>query len=91
MKILQRDDTEHGVDYVKLSDVQLALSDAQSSQCDWKEDDEGYWETSCRRFMCFEHAPPNEQGYKFCHSCGKPIKFIEHEQEPPFEDFGGME
>lgn len=62
-----------------------------SPQCDWKSDEDGYWETSCQRFMCFEYAPPNEQGYKFCHSCGKPINFIEYEPEPPFEDFGGME
>ena len=45
--------------------------------CAWKEDEDGNWYTACHQFMCFEHAPPNEQGYKFCHRCGNPINFIE--------------
>lgn len=54
-------------------------------QCDWKEDSDGNWDTSCKQCMCFEHAPPYEQGYKFCHHCGLSINFItftEEETEP---------
>ena len=50
------------------------MSDAP--HCDWKEDEDGYWNTSCNQCMVFEYAPPHEQGYKFCHHCGKPIDFI---------------
>ena len=46
-------------------------------RCDWKEDEDGNWYTACHQFMCFEHAPPNEQGYTFCHRCGHPISFVE--------------
>jgi len=52
--------------------------------CDWKEDEDGNWYTACHQFMCFEHAPPNEQGYKFCHRCGHPINFIEF--APPLDE-----
>lgn len=53
-------------------------------RCDWKEDEDGNWYTSCHQFMCFEHSPPNEQGYKFCHRCGRPINFIEF--APPLDE-----
>jgi hypothetical protein len=66
-------------------------SSGNRNPCDWKQDNDGNWDTSCKQCMCFDYAPPFDQGYKFCHHCGKPIKFIEHEPEPPFEDFGGME
>lgn len=55
--------------------------------CDWKEDEDGNWYTACHQFMCFEHAPPNEQGYKFCHRCGHPINFIEF--APPLDEQPG--
>lgn len=44
--------------------------------CDWKMDYDGNWDTSCKQCMCFEYAPPAQQGYKFCHHCGLPINFI---------------
>lgn len=50
------------------------MSDAP--HCDWKEDEDGNWDTSCERCMVFEYAPPHEQGYNFCHHCGKLIHFI---------------
>lgn len=52
--------------------------------CDWKEDEDGNWYTSCHQFMCFEHAPPNEHGYKFCHRCGHPTNFVEF--TPPLDE-----
>lgn len=47
-------------------------------QCEWKEDSDGNWDTSCKQCMCFEHAPPFEQGYIFCHHCGLTINFINY-------------
>jgi len=79
-------------DILPLTDKAEAPNSSGNHQpCDWKQDDDGNWDTSCNQCVCFEHAPPFEQGYKFCHHCGLTINFIEHEPEPPFEDFGGME
>lgn len=58
---------------------------ADVKQCEWKEDEDGNWSTSCDQIMVFEYAKPFEQGYKFCHHCGKPIKFIEY-TAPKMED-----
>ncbi len=58
---------------------------ADSEQCDWKEDEDGNWWTNCDQLMVFEYAKPSEQGYKFCHHCGKPIRFAEY-TEPQIED-----
>jgi hypothetical protein len=54
-----------------------------TKRCDWKQDSDGDWSTSCQRCMCFEYAPPNEQGYRFCHHCGHSINFIEYEDKEP--------
>ena len=40
--------------------------------CVWKYDDTmDVFETECGRTFCFEYAPPKDNGYKFCPSCGK--------------------
>ena len=52
------------------------LIDPATKDCDWRPDYDGNWDTSCGQCMCFEHAPPAMQGYKFCHHCGLPINFI---------------
>jgi len=44
--------------------------------CDWKQDEDGNWDTQCGKSMCFEFGSPNDYGYKFCPSCGHPINFI---------------
>jgi hypothetical protein len=49
--------------------------------CDWKQDDDGNWDTSCNQCVCFEHAPPFEQGYRFCHHCGATINFITYKHK----------
>lgn len=65
-------------EYDKLQDE---LNAAKVSRCDWKQDGEGNWDTSCKQCMCFEYGPPNEQGYKFCHHCGATINYIQHTEE----------
>ena len=57
-------------------ELERELNAAKAGRCDWKEDEDGNWNTSCNQCMVFEYAPPHEQGYKFCHHCGKPINFI---------------
>ena len=57
---------------------------AYSRRCDWNQDSEWNWDTSCKQYMYFEYAPPAEQGYKFCHHCGATIHFIKYiEEEQP--------
>jgi len=74
------DDTiglEPADDYIlrKLNDLKTAV------QCDWKQDIDGNWDTSCKQCMCFDYAPPYEQGYRFCHHCGARINFIRYKIE----------
>lgn len=61
-----------------LSAYESAKGEAMSEtpKCTWSQDEEGYWQTSCKQYMVFEYTPPFEQGYKYCHHCGKPIHFI---------------
>ena len=28
--------------------------------CDWKQDDDGNWDTACKQCLCFDYAPPFE-------------------------------
>lgn len=55
-------------------------NEVAAKRCDWKEDSDANWDTSCKQCMCFEHAPPSEQGYKFCHHCGSTINFIKYRE-----------
>jgi hypothetical protein len=56
--------------------LERELNAAKAGRCDWKEDEDGNWNTSCKQCMVFEYAPPHEQGYNFCHHCGKTICYI---------------
>ena len=53
----------------------------KEATCDWKQDIDGNWDTSCKQCICFEYAPPYEQGYQFCHHCGATINFIRYKIE----------
>ena len=47
--------------------------------CIWKLDDSydgDTWESSCGEVWSFIEGGPQENGVKFCHNCGKPVKFI---------------
>lgn len=56
--------------------LERELNAAKAGRCDWKEDEDGNWNTSCKQCMVFEYARPFESGYKFCHHCGKTISYI---------------
>ena len=52
---------------------------APSPRCEWREDNDGNWDTKCGECFCFEHSPPYEMRcYKFCPSCGKKIVFVKY-------------
>jgi len=61
--------------------LERELDATKAVRCDWKQDDEGNWDTSCKQCMSFDYAPPAVQGYKFCHHCGATINFIEFQIE----------
>jgi hypothetical protein len=48
--------------------------------CEWKEDDEGTWFTSCDNAFVFTDSGPTENGMKFCCYCGKPLKEVPYEE-----------
>jgi hypothetical protein len=46
-------------------------------ECLWKfvqDTDDGYWDTQCGHSHMFFSGRPEENDYKFCPYCGKPIK-----------------
>lgn len=48
--------------------------------CEWKLDDweEGeLWNTECGEVEQFMNGTPDENKYKYCPYCGKPIKVVE--------------
>lgn len=49
--------------------------------CDWQEDSEGIWETSCGEAWVCTEGTPTENNMKYCHSCGKHLK--EHRYAEP--------
>lgn len=49
--------------------------------CDWQEDSDGIWETSCGEAWVCTEGTPAENNMKYCHSCGKHLK--EHRYAEP--------
>jgi rRNA maturation endonuclease Nob1 len=45
-------------------------------RCDWLEDDDGNWETSCGECFYFEAGSPHDNKCMFCGFCGG--RLIEH-------------
>ena len=41
-----------------------------AAKCEWTQDDEGNWGTSCGGFNSFTSDDPIENNYKFCPYCG---------------------
>lgn len=74
----------HAAAAIKATEAEIKVmltASKEASRCDWKEDIDGNWDTSCKQCMSFEYDPPAKQGYKFCHHCGSTINFINFEIE----------
>jgi len=39
--------------------------------CDWQQEEDGQWETDCRKIFEFTVGGPSDNGFKFCPYCGK--------------------
>lgn len=52
------------------------LDAATVEECVWSPEDweSATWESKCGVTWCFEAGGPVENGMKFCHNCGKPLR-----------------
>lgn len=41
--------------------------------CEWRQDDDGSWDTDCENKFCIEEGTPEENGMRFCCYCGKKL------------------
>jgi hypothetical protein len=46
------------------------------AHCDWHEDEDGNWETSCHGVFLLSDGTPSQNKMAFCCYCGK--KLVEH-------------
>ncbi|MCR4300661.1 MAG: hypothetical protein NUV51_03550 [Sulfuricaulis sp.] len=46
---------------------------AKAKQCRWVEDDNGTYATGCRRYFQITEGTPEENHFRFCCYCGKPL------------------
>ena len=68
------------VHYVRLNDAieivkQGGVSDASDNVCEWKFEDEeaNLYLTGCQQRQLTFEGTPKENGYRYCHYCGKKI------------------
>lgn len=55
--------------------------EALRGTCEWKEDSDGNWDTSCGQTFCVEDGTPADNGYEFCQACGGGLKEIPYKEE----------
>jgi hypothetical protein len=48
-----------------------SLQRREDATCEWKEDEDGNWHTSCDEMFTFIDGKPRENYYKFCAHCGR--------------------
>lgn len=52
-----------------------------AGECEWKEDDEGNWDTTCGETFQFNDGTPCENNLKYCGYCGKPLEEVKFKEE----------
>ena len=63
---------------VRFSRINQQMENAQTEQCDWVYDDDGFFATSCsHHFMPDLAVGHPDEWMTYCYGCGKPIQFIE--------------
>ena len=53
----------------------------RTEECEWAYDNDDFWQTSCGEAYTFIEGTPDENGVRFCHGCGKPVKSNEVDDE----------
>lgn len=61
--------------------AQSGSTDGEDMNCNWSEDVDGLWQTSCGKQFEFNDSTPLENGAKFCLYCGKPLTQTLHVEE----------
>ena len=61
-------------------------SEFNVADCEWKEDSDGCWWTSCDNGFEFIDGSPEENKMKFCCYCGKPLKQVVFKEEEDEQD-----
>ena len=75
--------------YALQDSVGRNVSFADETVCNWRQptydhSDANYWDADCGKSWAITEGTPTENGMKFCHGCGKPIKehpFVDSEDE----------
>ena len=76
--------------YALQDSVGRNVSFASEAVCNWRQPsydhaEANYWDTDCGESFAITEGTPTENGMKFCHGCGKPIKehpFVDSEEMP---------
>ena len=67
------------------SSVRCSLTEARimghneapgAASCEWAQDDEGNWGTSCGNLHAFINDGPSENNHKFCPYCGGRLEVV---------------
>jgi hypothetical protein len=54
-------------------------TEPSAKRCEWKDDVDGNWDTSCGQMFTFIDGGPLDNGLRFCGYCGKPIHEVRGE------------
>ena len=57
-----------------------------ATTCEWSENSDGQWETSCDNMFEFNEGGPILNGFKFCPYCGVAMQAIYFMEESFVED-----
>lgn len=59
----------------------MELREKADQTCEWKQDEESLWETSCGESFYFEDGGLKENHCTYCHHCGKKIVEIAYKSD----------
>ncbi|WLG64802.1 hypothetical protein PSH90_12075 [Pseudomonas sp. FP1762] len=68
----------------RLNAADQRIDDFACGECGWhREEDSGIWNSGCGETWSFHEDGPEENGMRFCHSCGKHlvVEVVEQEQD----------
>jgi hypothetical protein len=60
---------------------ELGKENAPYAPCEWEENSDGQYEADCGNIFEVIEGTPEENGFKFCTFCGKPLKQVRFEEE----------
>ena len=84
-----------GGDVVKVRQF-LEAADGVAACCEWAESDPwgvepGTYDSACGEKWSFTDGGVAENGVKFCHNCGKPVKVIQFPEPTDEDDASGVQ